>query len=84
MVSKSFLQRFTLKIKQAWGCIDDDNWWKRLNVIMCGDFHQFPPVAVGPSEYLFTPTETKAAASCTKAIGRQIYEEFTTVIILRE
>ena len=75
--------KFALKIKQAHGCGDDDDWWGGLNVVMCGDFHQFPPVAVGCSENLFTVTENEEA-SHPKAIGWKIYEEFTVVVILEQ
>ncbi len=51
---------------------------------MCGDFHQFPPVAVGRSECLFNPTEKEEEASHPKVIGRKIYEGFSAVVILRE
>ena len=42
MISKMFLQKFALKIKKARKRVDDEDWWGGLNVIMCGDFHQFP------------------------------------------
>ena len=82
MISKTFLQKFALKIKQARKCVDDEDWWGGLNVIMCGDFHQFPPVAVGRSECLFKPTENEEAHP--RVIGRQIYEGFSMVVILKQ
>ena len=42
---------------------------------MCGYFHQFPPVAVGCSENIFTLTENEEV-SHPKVIGQKIYEEF--------
>lgn len=54
-----------------------------INVIFCGDFHQFPPVAVGASEVLYHPTNL-ARDSLDAQLGRSIYEEFTTVVVLRE
>lgn len=30
-----------------------DDAFGGINVILCGDFHQFPPVATSPSEALF-------------------------------
>ena len=84
MISKSFLQKFALKIKQARGHVDDNDWWGGLNVIMCGDFHQFPPVAIGRSEYLFNRVEGGEGANCPKMIGQEIYEGFNIVVILRQ
>ena len=84
MISKSFLQKFALKIKQARGHVDDNDWWGGLNVIMCGDFHQFPPVAVGRSEYLFNRVKGEEGANCPKMIGQEIYEGFNIVVILRQ
>jgi hypothetical protein len=83
MISKSFLQKFAMKIKQGHNSVDDEDWWGGLNVIICGDFHQFPPVAVGRNEYLFMPTKEEGM-SHSKVIGGRIYEEFQTVIILKE
>ena len=53
-----------------------------LNVILCGDLHQFPPVACGKREALYYPINTKD--SIDAQIGRRIYEEFTTLVILKE
>lgn len=53
-----------------------------LNVILCGDLHQFPPVACGKREPLYYPISTKDPMDAQ--IGRRIYEEFTTVVILKE
>ncbi|THG93982.1 hypothetical protein EW026_g7391 [Hermanssonia centrifuga] len=54
-----------------------------VNVILCGDLHQFPPVAKGKAECLFTQQD---AVNDTEhsALGRRIYEEFTTVVVLKE
>jgi hypothetical protein len=54
-----------------------------LNVIICGDFHQFPPVAVGPTQALYYPIDA-ARDSVDSKIGRMIYEEFSTVVVLKE
>ncbi|THG93643.1 hypothetical protein EW026_g7647 [Hermanssonia centrifuga] len=51
--------------------------WGGINIIFCGDLHQFPPVAQGKAEFLFHPQY----GSLT---GRRLYEEFTTVVVLRE
>ena len=53
-----------------------------LNVILCGDLHQFPPVACGKREALYYPLDTKD--SMDAQVGRQTYKEFSTVVILKE
>ena len=53
-----------------------------LNVILCGDLHQFPPVACRKQEPLYYPLSADDPTALQ--IGRKIYEEFSTVVILRE
>ena len=53
-----------------------------LNVILCGDLHQFPPVACGRREPLYYPIT--ADEKMASQVGRRIYEEFSTVVILGE
>ena len=53
-----------------------------LNVILCGDLHQFPPVACGKREPLYYPINLTDPMPFQ--VGRKIYEEFSTVIILQE
>ena len=48
-----------------------------------GDHHQFPPVARPIRDALFYPSNSETD-SVTSQIGRAIYEEFTTVVILKE
>jgi hypothetical protein len=45
-----------------------------INVVLCGDFHQFPPVAVLASEALYKPSTSYNTVE--SQLGRQIYEEF--------
>jgi hypothetical protein len=53
--------------------------FRGLNVILLGDFHQFPPVASSTRElYNSTPP------SGTCEIGRNLFEQFTTVIKLED
>ena len=54
-----------------------------INVILCGDLHQFPPVAQPPSESLYRPINL-ATDSIDCQLGCAIYEEFKTVVILKE
>jgi hypothetical protein len=54
-----------------------------VNVIIAGDFHQFPPVVgSGPGRgALYAPSI--ASHDIKPALGRQIYEQFTTVVLLK-
>jgi hypothetical protein len=52
-----------------------------LNVILAGDFHQFPPVVCRRSAPLFYPNNSRFDNS-EEIIGREIYEQFTTVVRL--
>jgi hypothetical protein len=54
-----------------------------INVIICGDPHQFPPVARAIRDALFYPSD-EFRDSHESQIGRAIYEEFETVVILKE
>lgn len=50
-----------------------------IHVIMCGDFHQFPPIgARGGLFYLDEADDERAR------IGREIYRQFTMVVILKQ
>ena len=86
MLSKSFLARLSRNIsigKQ--GCSSERTGFSfgGVNVILCGDLHQFPPVARNYEEHLFRPTNlSKDSIDCQ--IGRSIYEEFSTVVVLHK
>lgn len=62
---------------------NSDHSFGGINVILCGDLHQLPPVAAAKSEALFYPANL-AKDSVEAQVGCMIYEEFTTVVILRE
>src|SRR5882762_2340476 len=86
MISKSFLAVLSRHIgigKQTVGQVTSDLSFRGINVIFCGDFHQFPPVACAASEALYQPSNM-AVDSIDSQIGRAIYKEFNTVVILRE
>ena len=84
MLGKAFLAKFANKVScgrnQA-----DANWegWEDLNIILCGDFHQFPPVALSQKETLYVPTEDNDPV-VHRHVGRQIYETFNMVVLLKE
>lgn len=56
-----------------------------VNVILCGDLHQFPPVAASSGGALYYPTKSDLFRSSVDAgIGRTIYEKFNTVVTLKK
>lgn len=57
--------------------------WEDLNVILSGDFHQFPPVALHRKETLYVPTELDDTV-IQRHVGRHIYEAFETMVLLKE
>ncbi|TFK78127.1 hypothetical protein K466DRAFT_457325, partial [Polyporus arcularius HHB13444] len=82
MLSKSFLAVLLRNI--AVGLEGrEDNGLTSLNIILCGDLHQFPPVAVSPTEALFKPINLEHDPP-DRMLGRKLYEEFNTVVILKE
>jgi len=54
-----------------------------LNIIILGDFHQFPPVARPIRDALFYANDPERDGVSSQ-IGRSIYEEFTTVVQLKQ
>ena len=86
MLSRSFLATLSRNISiglEGASYARDDRSFGGLNVILCGDLHQFPPVACAKSEALYHPVNPIKDSDDAK-IGRRIYEEFSTVVILRE
>lgn len=85
MLSKSFLAALSRNISigmEGSQGFQQGMSFGGLNVILCGDLHQFPPVACGKREPLYYPVRTDDPLSFQ--IGRKIYEEFSTVVILAE
>ena len=86
MISKSFLAILSRHIGIGKGTRDTpicSQSFGGINVVFCGDFHQFPPVACAVSEALYQPSNM-VTDSLDSQLGRAIYEEFSTVVILRE
>ncbi|KIK81357.1 hypothetical protein PAXRUDRAFT_832897 [Paxillus rubicundulus Ve08.2h10] len=54
-----------------------------LNVILVGDFHQFPPVASKKTTPLYYPCST-SIDSADDLLSRSIYEQFAVVVRLKE
>ncbi|KIK13899.1 hypothetical protein PISMIDRAFT_17663 [Pisolithus microcarpus 441] len=86
MIGKTFLAKLSCNIaigKMIEGTANTAHSFRGLNVILCGDFHQFPPVAVGPSKPLYMPGKPQNDNPQAQ-LGRTIYEEFQTVVVLTE
>ena len=49
-----------------------------LNMILTGDFHQFPPVVARCSAPLYWPADPKHDTE-DEILGRKIYKQFMTV-----
>ena len=90
MLSKSFLAVLERHISIAMeDCSNVDSSQQAqssfggLNVVLCGDPHQFPPVATHDDEALFKPLRLGEDGH-ERSIGRKLYEHFTTVVKLTE
>ena len=84
MISKKFLAQIEKKISigKATQIKNESGSFGGISVILCGDFHQFPPVATSTKQSLYhrsSPTDKHLML-----VGCALYEEFTTVVILRE
>ena len=53
-----------------------------LNVILVGDFHQFPPIATKPSAALYWPCNPDKDTD-KDMLGRKLYEQFDMVVHLK-
>ena len=54
-----------------------------LNVLVAGDFHQFPPVVARQSAPLYWPIDSRRDSE-DEILGRKIFEQFTTVVQLKK
>ena len=86
MIAKTFLTTLSHNIsigKQGSPSEKPGYSFGGVNVILCSDLHQFPPVATESQNSLYQPTNL-ARDSIECQIGCTIYEEFQTVVILKE
>ncbi|KIM52121.1 hypothetical protein SCLCIDRAFT_41067, partial [Scleroderma citrinum Foug A] len=87
MISKAFLARLSRNIsigKMAEGELPSCHSFGGISVILCSDFFQFLPVTCAPSEALYFPTTTVQCNREDSQTGCTIFEEFTTVVTLKE
>ena len=61
---------------------DEDKIFGGLNVILSGDFHQFPPVVTRQSAPLCWPVDSRHDSE-DNILGQKIYEQFTMVVQLK-
>jgi PIF1-like helicase len=81
MLSRTFFARFCRIISTAMEN-NEDEIFGGLNVILVGDFHQFPPVVARTSAPLYWPINSRSDSE-DDIFGRKIFEEFTTVVQLK-
>ena len=63
--------------------IEEEKVFGRLNLIVTGDFHQFPPVVARQSAPLYWPVDSRCDSK-EEIIGQKIFEQFTTVVQLKK
>ena len=86
MISKTLLARLSRNISigmEENPSRFNDRSFGGLNVIIFGDLHQFPPVAVKKADVLYRPIDS-AMDDINSQISRRTYEEFTKVVVLRK
>lgn len=86
MITKTFLATLSRNIsvsKQGSPSGKHSYSFGGVNMILCGDLHQFPLVTKESQDCLYQPTNL-ARNSTECQIGCAIYEELQTVVILKE
>lgn len=85
MFSRSFFAHLSRNISIGkTGASDLDKPFGGINVILCGDFHQFPPVASAKNAPLYHFELFDNHSRLDDALGREIYEQFNIVVRLTE
>ena len=82
MLSRSFFSKLSRIISTALES-KEDKIFGGLNVILVGDFHQFPPVVARLSAPLYWPADSRNDSE-DDILGRKIFEQFTTVVQLKK
>lgn len=86
MMSRTFFARllaYIAKGKSLAGKKDTNKPFRGVNVIIVGEFHQFPPIAGGKNAPLFWPCNT-SKDNAEELLGQKLYEEFRVVVRLKE
>ena len=85
MISKTLLVLISriLAIAMEGSGLDTGAAFGGLNIILCGDLHQFAPVTCSPWEALYRPVDI-ANDTIEQALGRSLYKVFDKVVILDE
>ena len=74
MLSRTFFAKLSQIISRAMETKDDEIFGG-LNVILVGDFHQFPPVVTRQSAPLYWPVKSRQDTE-DDILGRKIFEQF--------
>ena len=83
MVSREMFAKLSSIVSRAKaGDTTTDEPFRGLNVILVGDFHQFPPVATKPSAALYWPCNLDKDTD-KDMLGRKLYEQFDVVVQLK-
>ena len=82
MLSRSFFAKLCHIISTAMER-ENDEVFGGMNVILVGDFHQFPPVVARRSAPLYWPTDARHDSE-EDILGRKIFEQFSTVVELKQ
>ena len=82
MLSQTFFAKLSQIISRAMETKDNEIF-RGLNVILVGDFHQFPPVVARRSSPLYWPVNSRQDTE-DDILGRKIFEQFSTVVKLNK
>ena len=82
MLSRSFFAKLSQIISRAMETKDDEVFGG-LNMILVGDFHQFPPVVARRSAPLYWPANLRQDTE-EDILGRKFFEQFLTIVKLNK
>ncbi|KAE9409060.1 hypothetical protein BT96DRAFT_953836 [Gymnopus androsaceus JB14] len=82
MISCEFLVELEKNISIGKQNIQNEPTFGGLNILLCRDFHRFPPVAA-PNDGLYMPAQP-GHDKLEQCVGQTLYEELSTVVILKE
>ena len=85
MISRKFFAELSKRVAVGKGAPHTSHLpFGGVNVIICGDLHQFPPVASRARAALYYPANLSLKDTEDEVLGRMIYEQFQTVVILTQ